>query len=183
MQGKTCCITGHRDIPAEQIGHIKKSLEQEIDRAISDGFSCFISGFADGVDLLFTGIVAERITKNPALKLIAAIPYRRRLDTLQKPERTKALIDFCAEIYVAAEEYHPSVYAKRNRYMVEQSDRVIALYDGREKGGTVGTIRLTHMMKKELREIAIGELHFPPSLQKEYVVSSDNRRSEAAKSP
>ena len=166
MQGKTCCVTGHRDIPAEQVGHIKKSLEQEVDRAISDGFICFISGFADGVDPLFAGIVAERIAKNPALKLIAAIPYRRRLDTLQKSERTKALIDLCAEIYVASEGYHPSVYAKRNRYMVERSDRVIAVYDGREKGGTVGTIRLAHMMKKELREIAIGEIYIPEYLKR-----------------
>lgn len=164
MQGKTCCVTGHRDIPTEQVGHIKKSLEQEIDCAISDGFTCFISGFADGVDLLFAEIIAERIAKNPALKLIAAIPYQSRLDTLKKSERTKALIDLCAEIYVAAEKYHPSVYAKRNRYMVERSDRVIAVYDGREKGGTVGTIRLAHTMKKELREIAIGELNVPQHL-------------------
>lgn len=166
MKEKTCCVTGHRDIPAEGVGHIKKSLEQEVDRAISDGFTCFVSGFADGVDLLFAEIVAEKIAKNPALKLIAAIPYRRRLDTLQKSERTKALIDLCAETYIAAEEYHPSVYAKRNRYMVERSDRVIAVYDGREKGGTVGTIRLAHTMKKELREIAVGKIVLPCHLQK-----------------
>ena len=165
MKEKTCCVTGHRDIPAERIDHIKTSLEYEVDHAISDGFTCFISGFADGADLLFAGIVAERIAKNPALKLIAAIPYRRRLDTLKKSERTKVLIDLCSEIYVAAEEYHPSVYAKRNRYMVERSDRVIAVYDGREKGGTVGTIRLAHTMKKELREIAVGEPHLPAHLQ------------------
>lgn len=165
MRGKACCVTGHRDIPAGQIGHIKKSLEQEVDRAISDGFTCFISGFADGVDLLFAEIVAEKITKNLALKLIAAIPYQKRLDTLRKAERTKALIDLCAEIYIAADDYRPSVYAKRNRYMVEHSDRVIAVYDGREKGGTVGTIRLAHTMKKELREIAVGELHIPANLQ------------------
>ena len=170
MQGKTCCVTGHRDIPAEQVGHIKKSLEQEVDRAISDGFTCFISGFADGVDLLFAEIVVERIAKNPALKLIAAIPYQKRLDTLRKSERTKALIDLCTETYVAAEEYQPSVYAKRNRYMVERSDRVIAVYDGREKGGTVGTIRLAHTMGKELREIVAGELYVPPFL-------SDYRKS------
>ena len=170
MQGKTCCVTGHRDIPAEQIGYIKKSLEQEVDRAVSDSFTCFISGFADGVDLLFAGIVAERIAKSPALKLIVAIPYRRRLDTLKKSERTKMLIDLCAEIYVAAEEYRLSVYAKRNRYMVERSDRVIAVYDGREKGGTVGTIRLAPTMGKELREIVAGELYVPPFL-------SDYRKS------
>ena len=154
MQEKTCCVAGHRDIPAEQVGHIKKSLEQEVDRAISDGFICFISGFADGVDLLFAGIAAERI------------PYQKRLDTLQKSERTKALIDLCAEIYVASEGYHPSVYAKRNRYMVERSDRVIAVYDGREKGGTIRTIRLAHSMKKELREIAIGEIYIPEYLKR-----------------
>ena len=166
MQGKTCCVTGHRDIPAERIDHIKTSLEYEVDRAISDGFTCFISGFADGADLLFAGIVAERIAKNPTLKLIAAIPYRRRLDTLQKSGRTKALIDLCAEIYIAAEEYHPSVYAKRNRYMVERSDRVIAVYDGREKGGTAGTIRLAHSMKKDLVEIAVVRIVLPCHLQK-----------------
>ena len=165
MKEKTCCVTGHRDIPTEQIEYIKVSLAQEIDRAINDGFTCFISGFADGADLLFAGIVAERIAKNPALKLIAAIPYRRRLDTLKKSERTKPLIDLCAEIYVAAEEYHPSVYAKRNRYMVERSDRVIAVYDGREKGGTVGTIRLVHTMKKELCEIPAGAICIPAYCQ------------------
>ena len=165
MQEKTCCVTGHRDIPSEQVSHIKKSLEQEVDRAISDGFTCFISGFADGADLLFAGIVAERIAKNPLLKLIAAIPYQKRLDTLQKSERTKALIDLCAEIYVAAEEYHPSVYAKRNRYMVKRSDRVIAVYDGREKGGTVGTIRLAHTMKRELKEIPMGTIYIPENIR------------------
>ena len=98
-------------------------MEQEADCAISDGFTCFISGFADGVDLLFAEIVAEKFAQNPALRLIAAIPYRRRLDTPKKSEQTKALIDLCAEIYIAAAKYHPSVYAKRNRYMVERSDR------------------------------------------------------------
>ena len=166
MQEKTCCVTGHRDIPSEQVSHIKKSLELEVDRAISDGFTCFISGFADGADLLFAGIVAERIAKNPTLKLIAAIPYRRRLDTLQKSGRTKALIDLCAEIYIAAEEYHPSVYAKRNRYMVERSDRVIAVYDGREKGGTVGTIRLAHTMKRELKEIPMGTIYISKNIRR-----------------
>ena len=87
------------------------------------------------------------------------------MDTLRKSERTKELIDCCTEIYVAAEEYHPSVYAKRNRCMVERSDRVIVVYDGREKGGTVGTIRLAHRMKKELREIPVGELHIPEHMR------------------
>ena len=42
------------------------------------------------------------------------------------------MLESCADIVVIREEYQPSVYSHRNRYMVEHSDRVIAVYDGRE---------------------------------------------------
>jgi hypothetical protein len=50
--------------------------------------------------------------------------------------------------------------------MAERSDRVIAVYDGREKGGTVRTIRFAHMLKKELREIPVGEIKLPDNLKR-----------------
>lgn len=50
--------------------------------------------------------------------------------------------------------------------MVEHSDRVIAVYDGREKGGTAGTIRFAHILKKELREIPVGEIIVPDHLKR-----------------
>ena len=71
------------------------------------------------------------------------------------------MLEACSDVVVMQEEYRPSVYSHRNRYMVEHSDRVIAVYDGREKGGTVRTIRFTHRMKKELREIPVGEIYLP----------------------
>ncbi len=43
-----------------------------------------------------------------------------------------------------------------NRYIVEHADRVIAVYDGREKDGTVKAIRYAHQFRKELREIPLG---------------------------
>lgn len=166
MERKTCCVTGHRSIPSNQMEAVRQELEKAVRQAIEDGYTTFISGFADGVDLMFAEIVSQAMQKNPKIKLIAAIPYRKRLETLQKRERTKALIKQCAEIYVAAKEYLPSVYVKRNRYMVERSDRVIAVYDGRDSGGTVGMIRLAHQMKKKLWEIPVGPLHIPEHLKK-----------------
>lgn len=82
MKGKTCCVTGHRDLPQNEINKIKAALEHEIDAAVTDGFTCFMSGFADGVDQYFAELVLERKQTNPALELIAVIPYRKRLDSL-----------------------------------------------------------------------------------------------------
>lgn len=161
MAEKTCCVTGHRDIPVEQIDAVKYALRREIIKAVSDGYTGFMTGFADGVDQYFAEMVIKLQEDFPNLRLIAVLPYQKRVDGLESREQTKALLHACADVVVIQEEYRPNVYAKRNRYMVEHSDRVIAVYDGREKGGTVNTIRLTHNMKKELREIPVGEIHIP----------------------
>ena len=166
MQTKTCCVTGHRDLPQKEINRVKAAVRKEIERAIADGFTCFMSGFAEGVDQYFAEIVLEMRRLNPALELVAVIPYQKRLDNLWKKKRTYEMLETCADIIVIREEYQPSVYSHRNRYMVEHSDRVIAVYDGREKGGTVGTIRFTHVLKKELREIPVGEIIVPDHLKK-----------------
>ena len=93
MKGKTCCVTGHRDLPQNEINKIKAALEHEIDAAVTDGFTCFMSGFADGVDQYFAELVLERKQTNPALELIAVIPYRKRLDSLNKKTRTRELLE------------------------------------------------------------------------------------------
>ena len=35
MKGKTCCVTGHRDLPQNEINKIKAALEHEIDAAVT----------------------------------------------------------------------------------------------------------------------------------------------------
>lgn len=60
----------------------------------------------------------------------------------------------------------------RNRYMVALSSRIIAVYDGREKGGTFFTIRYAHTMEREIRNYFFMYIHtgilqkcvFPPFL-------------------
>lgn len=165
MRKKTCCVTGHRNLPQREINYVKAALRREIDRAAADGYTCFISGFGEGVEQYFAEIVLEKKKENPALELIAVIPYRKRLDSLNEKGRTYKMLEACSEVVVVQEEYHPSVYSRRSRYMTERSDRVIAVYDGREKGGTVRMIRFVHMLKKELCEIPVGEINLPDNLK------------------
>ena len=48
MEEKTCCVTGHRDIPTDQVEYVKRELNREIESAIAAGYTRFISGF-DGL--------------------------------------------------------------------------------------------------------------------------------------
>ena len=150
---KTCCVTGHRDIPAEKNERIKKELRREILQAIEDGYTRFISGFAVGCDLFFASIVAELKEENPDLKLEAAIPHRDRMKT--PDELFHRLLGACDEVRVHSEKYKPNCFYNRNKYMVLNSQRIIAVYDGREKGGTVMTMRHAQSLGREVRVIKI----------------------------
>lgn len=70
------CFTGHRPeklkIDASQV---IAALAAEIDAALKDGVTEYISGMARGVDLWAASLVLKRKKNNPAIKLICAIPY------------------------------------------------------------------------------------------------------------
>lgn len=151
--GKTCCVTGHRDIPADKLGYVEQELRREVEEAIADGYTRFLSGFAEGADLLFAALVIEEKARRPELFLEATLPYAGRTKT--KDRRFHELLQQCDGVKVESQTYTPSCYMRRNRYMVGQSQRVIAVYDGREKGGTLFTMRYAHSLGRDVRVIAI----------------------------
>ena len=128
-------------------------MRREVAAAIEDGYTLFISGFAEGADLMFAAIVSEAKKENGSLFLEAAIPYAGRLKT--KDKEFHRLLTACDGVKVISDRYVPSCYMNRNRYMVAQSQRVIAVYDGREKGGTLFTMRAAHVQGREIRLIEI----------------------------
>lgn len=67
MRKRTCCVTGHRDLPQKEINRVKAALRREMDSAVADGFTRFMSGFGEGVDQYFAEIVLEKKKTNPAL--------------------------------------------------------------------------------------------------------------------
>lgn len=148
----TCMITGHRNIPEEKTRYIKEQLRCVILQAIEDGYTHFISGFAHGTDLIFADIVTE-LKESYSITLEAAIPYRNRVKT--KDCEFQRLLANCDIVVVHSEEYSPGCFLKRNRIMVQLSSRVIAVYDGREKGGTLATMRCAYVMEKEIHVIKI----------------------------
>ena len=71
-----CCFTGNR--PEKLTGSIesvKEYLAAQIEEAISEGYTTFITGCDRGVDIWAGQIVLEKKTVHPELHLIAATPW------------------------------------------------------------------------------------------------------------
>ena len=105
---KTCCVTGHREIAKDKINDVYKKLEQEIQEAIDDGFTRFISGFALGSDLMFMEILVKKKDKFPNLILEAALPYANRVN--EGGQKLKSLLNACDHVEILCQEYKPSCY-------------------------------------------------------------------------
>jgi len=148
----TCCVTGHRNIPAEMGDFTKGELTKAVQAAIAGGYNHFISGFAAGIDLMFAEIVVS-LRNRHAITLEAAIPYPGRMNTPDK--MFQRLIGECDFVKVHSAGYSKGCFMVRNRYMVDSSSLVIAVYDGREKGGTAATVRYAMKRGRTIKQISI----------------------------
>lgn len=153
MTEKTCCVTGHREIPEDKKEYVIAELEREIRAAIADGYTRFISGFAEGVDLIFAALIIELKAQGYPLVLEAALPYRGRLNS--RDISFQKVISLCDRIKVLCEKSSYNCYHIRNQYMVDESSRVIAVYDGRDDGGTSYTVNYANTQGRTVKMIKV----------------------------
>ena len=138
MKPRTCCVTGHRQIPEGKLAYVEALLREKIEASILVGYRHFIFGGAEGADLLFASIVVDLIANGRPLTLEAAIPYAA-----------------CDKVTIVCQEYSKNCFFERNRYMVDESDAVIGVYDGRKTGGTYYTLKYARSKNKTIRLVRI----------------------------
>ena len=137
-----CCFTGHRPEKLNlSEAEVKPLLERAIDTAIENGFTTFITGMAPGVDIWAAEIVLEKKKHNTALHLICAVPHPgfEKRKTKYEEERYKKIIDNADYTQTICDYYFRACYQRRNEFMVDHSNLVIAVWNG-EKSGTKNTI-------------------------------------------
>ena len=137
-----CCFTGHRP---EKLNtsekEVKAALRKQIDQAVHDGFTVFITGMARGVDLWAAKIVLDLRKRNKKIRLICAIPHDG-FEARWSPswqELYRYVLTEADLTRVISKGYHTGVYQVRNEWMVNHSTRVIAVFNG-QPSGTKNTI-------------------------------------------
>lgn len=168
---KTCCCTGHRPkgfpypygkVEKKHIEYLKK-LKQKILLAINQyGVTHFISGMAIGVDMDFAEIVLNlRDAEHLPITLECAIPDVNQTLKWSEKDRLRyaALLERADEkSYISGRNVADSML-KRNRYMVDKSELVIAVFNGIEKGGTWYTIKYAKKENKVVEFIDLCKLN------------------------
>lgn len=166
METKTCCFSGNRpeklpwkfDEGDRRCLFLKEELRKNILHAISDTYLHFISGMAQGVDMF----AAEEIVslKNDFnIFLECAVPYEgqeKKWATVYQDRYNKILSQADIVTYISSK-YHPSIYKKRNLYMINKSSLLIAASTGKN-GGTKQTISFAKEQNKQIVYIDIKKI-------------------------
>lgn len=145
----TCCFTGHRPekLPwgkreaAPECLSLKERLMERLRELYQKGYRHFICGMAKGADTYFAEAVLALRTSYPDIILEAAIPCPTQADHWRKEdrERYQAILAQCDLETLVQQHYDRFCMHRRNRYMVEHSSLLLAVYDGMG-GGTLYTI-------------------------------------------
>lgn len=150
---KSCCVTGHRTVEPNNITFIEQELQKQIILAVADGYENFISGFAPGVDMIFARLILNIQNELSNIILEAALPYPTWMKNRSKNDLE--ILSKCKSIGIHSPKYRPNCFMIRNCFMVNTCDRIIAVYDGRKKGGTLNTMLYAEEWSKDLRVIRL----------------------------
>ena len=164
---QTCCFTGHRpdklpwgtDERDPRCLALKRSMAREVERLCRRGCRHFITCMARGSDLYFAETVLELKEIYPHITLVGAGPCDSQAARWPEEERRRwrAVLDRCDAETLVQQHYDRGCMHRRDRYMVDNSSVVLAVFDG-TPGGTLYT--LNYAMNRKL-EILLLDLNHP----------------------
>lgn len=161
-----CAFTGNRpeklpwgsDERDERCVELKDRIEDAVRRVYRAGARRFICGMAKGCDMYFAEAVIALRDEYYGITLEAAIPCESQ--TRGWPERDRERYNYilhqCDSVTLVSREYTPGCMQRRNKYMVNASQILIAAHTG-VPGGTETTIHYAKSVGVRVIELMIDE--------------------------
>ncbi len=154
---KTCCFSGHRpsklpwreDEQDPRCIALKVSIRRAVEGAYEKGYRHFICGMAQGCDFYFCEAVQALRGLRSDVTVEAAIPCEEQAQRWPERDRERYfdLVGQCDFETMVQHHYDRGCMLRRNRYMVDRSNLLIAAFDG-TLGGTMYTV--TYAMKQNI---------------------------------
>ncbi len=170
---RTCCFTGHRnrdlpyegDINTQGMKNLISTVQLHCTAAYDAGCRYFITGMAEGVDIICGAVILDMMghREYSDVRLICALPYaeqRREIKNSRERYIHSILLEKAEYVVVTGKIGDRGRYRERNRFMVDNSSRLIAVY--REKQSGSGTLQTINMAKRAGLAVHVIELDKNP---------------------
>ena len=148
IREQTICLTGHRpkslpwgyDETKESCIKFKQDLKIIFENAIKCGYKTFLSGMAEGFDMIGTEILLK-LKKKHNIQIIAVVPClgQELKWSAKQQKRYNHILKQCDNKIVLSLQYTPTCMNERNKFMVDNSSVCIACWNGKPSG-TMNTI-------------------------------------------
>ena len=147
----TCSFTGHRQISPEVRPSLKALLDKAVEYAYSEGCRTFICGGALGFDTMAARAVISYRMMHKDVRLVLALPCIDQ-DAMWSDSQKNSYeftVSEADEVMYVSDSYTKDCMAKRNRFLAEKADILIA-YSGRANSGAAQTVRMAERLNKRI---------------------------------
>ena len=158
--GRACAFTGHRpqklpwrrDETAHGCVALKEMLAAQIAALAADGYTEFLTGMAEGVDLWAAQIVLSLRVTNPALRLHCILPCTGQSArwSAASREQYRSILEQADSVIFVNRADKKNCMLERDRFLVSYASVVLAVYNGELRGGTAATVRYARKLGREL---------------------------------
>lgn len=165
-KASSCAFTGHRENKLPWRGdeddprcrELKRCIYDAVAAVYMDGVRHYLCGMATGCDMYFCEAVLALRGEHPEVTVEAAIPFEGQSKqwTAENRRRYDRLVTECDYQTVISRGYTQDCFMRRNRYMVDSADWLIAAYDGMP-GGTRATILYAMRRGSRIIQLPIKE--------------------------
>ena len=141
MKNQTCCFTGHRKIPLDQLECVTQRLRDAVIASIKDGYQYFGAGGALGFDTLAAQTVLNLKKDYQQIKLILVLPCKTQTRGWKQEdiEEYNRILKAADKVVYTSQDYYNGCMHKRNRHLVDNSSLCIC-YLTERTGGTAYTV-------------------------------------------
>ena len=166
---RSCSFTGHRpksfpfgyDENNEAFLDLRNKMKSCIIQAMNAGCRRFYCGMAEGVDLWCAEIVLELADfYEPKPEIIAVVPFIGQDKTMKTRffELYHRVMQSASERYLVSRTYHKDCYRKRNQFLVDSCDALIAVYlSGEPLSGTMQTVHYAERKGRKIFRVIVDQ--------------------------
>ena len=156
MRTKTCCFTGHRDVPATDVQAIIRNIEQKVRELVTAGYLYFGVGGAIGFDTIAAKtLIRLRQQEFPQIKVILVCPFDGFTScwSVDQQRTYDDLLPCYDKVVIGTEKPCKEAYLSRDRHLVDWSSYCVC-YLTKGSGGTAYTVDYAKKRGLQIHNVA-----------------------------